>query len=140
MLVARLGEWDASTETELYSSQAVPVAKVIVHPGYFPPGVFNDFALLILASPADISKPNIGVMCLPEASDTFYIDSCTVIGWGKESFNSPGISAILRKTTVPLVPHHVCQTALQNAKLGPRFRLHESFLCAGGQVSLFILI
>ena len=30
--------------------------------------------------------------------------------------------------------HGVCQTQLQNNRLGSRFRLHESFLCAGGLV------
>ena len=67
----------------------------------------------------------------------------------KETFGSSGISAVLKKVQVPLVDHRVCQTQLQNQKLGSRcgswswlvamsryvtrFRLHESFLCAGGQ-------
>ena len=67
----------------------------------------------------------------------------------KETFGSSGISAVLKKVQVPLVDHRVCQTHLQNQKLGSRcchayfilimtchvtrFRLHESFLCAGGQ-------
>jgi kallikrein len=133
-LIARLGEWDASTDTEYYKSQDLTTSSVIVHPDYYPPGVFNDIALLILSALADISQPHVGVSCIPDASDTFILDGCTVIGWGKETFNSPGISAVLRKTRVPLVDHPTCQTKLQNAKLGSRFRLHESFLCAGGQV------
>jgi len=134
-LIARVGEWDASTDTEKYKSQDLGTSSVIVHPNFYPPGVFNDIALLILSSPADISQPHIGVSCMPEASDTFMLNGCTVIGWGKETFNSPDISAILKKTRVPIVAHPTCQTSLQNAKLGSRFRLHESFLCAGGQTN-----
>jgi len=134
-LLARVGEWDASTDTEIYKSQDILASSVVIHPDYYPPGVFNDIALLVLATPADISQPHIGVSCLPSSSDTFVLDSCTVIGWGKEAFNSPDISSVLKKTRVPVVAHGYCQTSLQNMKLGPRFRLHESFLCAGGQVN-----
>jgi len=134
-LIARVGEWDASTDTEIYKSQDIRASSVVIHPDYYPPGVFNDIALLVLATPADISQPHIGISCLPSSADTFVLDSCTVIGWGKEAFNSPDISAVLKKTRVPVVSHGYCQTSLQNMKLGPRFRLHESFLCAGGQVN-----
>ena len=139
-LIARLGEWDASTDTEFYKNQDLTTSMVIVHPGYYPPGVFNDLALLILSVSADLSQPHVGVSCLPDSSDTFVLEDCMVIGWGKETFNSPGISAILRKTRVPVVNHASCQSQLQNAKLGSRFRLHESFICAGGQVGYFNLI
>ena len=39
---------------------------------------------------------------------------------------------IVNITQVPLVNHLTCQSQLQSNKLGSRFRLHESFLCAGG--------
>ena len=38
----------------------------------------------------------------------------------KETFGSSGISAVLKKVQVPLVDHRVCQTHLQNQKLGSR--------------------
>jgi len=133
-LIARLGEWDASSTTEYYKHQDITPKSIIIHPNFYPPGAFNDVALLVLSSPADISQPHVGLSCIPDPSDTFILDGCTVIGWGKETFNSAGISAVLRKTVVPLVAHPACQASLQSAKLGPRFRLHESFLCAGGQV------
>jgi len=132
-LVARVGEWDASTNTEYYKSQDLTPSSIIIHPQFYPPGVFNDIALLVLSMAADVSQPHVGVTCLPDPSDMFLLDQCTVTGWGKETFNSPGISALLRKTVVPIVAHPYCQTQLQNAKLGSRFRLHESFLCAGGK-------
>jgi len=134
-ITARVGEWDASSTTgELYPSTDLAVRQVLVHPSYYAPGVFNDVALLLLATAADTSRPNIGVSCLPIGGDTFHMDDCLVLGWGKENFNAAGVSAVLRKTRVPIVPHAKCEVALQAARLGPRFRLHESFLCAGGLV------
>merc|ERR1711892_544771 len=115
-LIARLGEWDASTDTEYYKSQDLATNKVIVHPDYYPPGVFNDIALLVLSAAADITQPHVGVSCIPDASDTFALEECTVLGWGKETFNSAGLSAVLRKTRVPIVGHPTCQMQLQNAK------------------------
>ena len=38
----------------------------------------------------------------------------------KETFGSSGISAVLKKVQVPLVDHRVCQTQLQNQKMGSR--------------------
>ncbi|XP_072161435.1 phenoloxidase-activating factor 2 [Bemisia tabaci] len=40
---------------------------------------------------------------------------------------------ILKKVQMPTVPRDVCQAALQQTRLGKRFRLHESFICAGGE-------
>lgn len=132
-LTARLGEWDASITTETNPSLDMRVAAVVVHPNYYPPGVFHDLATLILSSPADLSKPNIGLACLPEPADTFLLDQCVVAGWGKETFSSPGQAARLRKIRVPVVEHRACQARLQADRLGSRFRLHQSFLCAGGE-------
>lgn len=42
---------------------------------------------------------------------------------------------ILRKVALPLVDNASCQSALRSTRLGPYFRLHESFLCAGGELS-----
>ena len=34
------------------------------------------------------------------SGDTFIVDQCVVIGWGKESFGASGISAVLKKIRV----------------------------------------
>ena len=109
MLCLRLGEWDASVTTETKPHQDIAVSSVLLHPQYYPPGVFYDLALLALVTNADTSQPNVGVECLPSlgtatrSGDTFVIDQCVVIGWGKETFGASGISAILKKTQVCLM-------------------------------------
>lgn len=42
--------------------------------------------------------------------------------------------AILKKIQVPTVPKQKCQDALRKTRLGPNFGLHDSFMCAGGEV------
>lgn len=39
----------------------------------------------------------------------------------------------MKEVSVPLVPHEVCESALRKTRLGQRFRLHNSFICAGGE-------
>lgn len=40
---------------------------------------------------------------------------------------------ILKKIELPIVPHAPCQEALRKTRLGKRFVLNESFICAGGE-------
>jgi hypothetical protein len=39
---------------------------------------------------------------------------------------------ILKKIDLPVVPQDACLQALRKTRLGPYFKLHESFICAGG--------
>ena len=103
-LTVRLGEWDASSTSETIAHQDIRVTAVRIHPSYYPPGVFYDLALLGLEMAADTNKANIGLECLPSndsAAQTYVLDQCLVIGWGKETFGSAGISAVLKKIQVP---------------------------------------
>jgi len=134
-LILRLGEWDAASSIELYPSQEVRAVDVIIHPSYYAGALFNDIAIIILKVVADVYRPNIRLSCLPAVSDLYHLDKCITTGWGKNEFNDPGYSAILKKTTVKIVKHADCQTQLQGTRLGKQFRLHESFICAGGNGS-----
>jgi hypothetical protein len=40
---------------------------------------------------------------------------------------------IMKKVEVTLVPRKECESRLRRSRLSDAFRLHESFLCAGGQ-------
>ena len=72
----RLGEWDASSTSESINHQDILVNTVLIHPDYYPPGVFYDLALLRLQMAADTSKASVGVMCLPSAGQTFVLHQC----------------------------------------------------------------
>ena len=77
------------------------MSSVVIHPQYYPPGVFYDLALLQLDASADITKNNIGLECIPDSrGESYVVDQCVVIGWGKETFGASGISAILKKIQV----------------------------------------
>jgi kallikrein len=39
----------------------------------------------------------------------------------------------MKKVEVPIVPRALCETELRKTRLGDKFILHESFICAGGQ-------
>ncbi len=56
-LVVRLGEWDAGhSQQEPHPHQEVPAQRLIIHPEFFPGGLFFDIALIILAHGADVSR------------------------------------------------------------------------------------
>jgi len=40
--------------------------------------------------------------------------------------------SILKKVELPIVPVDKCMAALRATRLGPKFVLHDSFICAGG--------
>ena len=82
------------------------MSSVVIHPQYYPPGVFYDLALLQLDAAADITKNNIGLECLPDSrGESYVVDQCVVTGWGKETFGASGISAILKKIQVRSLNH-----------------------------------
>lgn len=57
-----------------------------------------------------------------------------LIGWGKDVFGKEGkYQAILKKIELPTVPFGLCQDQLRKTRLGRRFVLHDSFMCAGGE-------
>jgi hypothetical protein len=52
--------------------------------------------------------------------------------WGKDVFGKEGkYQAILKKIELPTVPFAKCQENLRKTRLGRRFQLHSSFMCAG---------
>lgn len=95
--------------------------------------MFNDIALLFLDAPVKIAE-NVNTACLPPANAHFDGSRCFVSGWGKDRFGQEGkYQVILKRVALPVVPHNVCQEKLRETRLGRRFQLHESFICAGGE-------
>lgn len=75
-------------------------------------------------------------LCLPDEKDVFESGKyCTVTGWGKAS-ESAATTDKLKFVKVPIVGHATCESQFRDSKLGRRFRLHESFVCAGGEEGL----
>lgn len=62
------------------------------------------------------------------------VPACFASGWGKNVFGKEGkYSVIMKKVQLPMVPIRSCQESLKKTRLGHRFELHPSFVCAGGE-------
>ncbi|XP_053668533.1 phenoloxidase-activating factor 2-like, partial [Anopheles marshallii] len=131
-LLIRAGEWDTQTRDELYQHQDRRVAEVITHEAFNKGSLANDVALLILKEPF-LAAENVQPICLPPKGTSFDRSKCFASGWGKNVFGKEGkYQVILKKVELPVVPQSECQQSLRTTRLGKRFVLHQSFLCAGG--------
>ncbi|XP_065365727.1 phenoloxidase-activating factor 2 [Calliphora vicina] len=132
--VIRAGEWDTQTIKERLPFEERGVARVVTHPQYNYRNVANDFALVILNTPFTLGD-HINVVCLPPAnSSPTPRTTCYSTGWGKDIFGAAGrYSAIMKRVPLPIVDYTTCQNQLRSTRLGPRFALDRSFICAGGQ-------
>lgn len=134
ILKVRLGEWDTQTKDEIFPHQDRSVRDFVVHPQYYKGGLFNDVALLFLDQPAEIAE-NVNTVCLPPHDTQFDLSRCFASGWGKDLFGKDGkYQVILKRVELPVVPRPQCEQLLRETRLGKHFALHESFICAGGEV------
>ncbi|CAG9864122.1 unnamed protein product [Phyllotreta striolata] len=117
----RAGEWNWQIESEPIPHQDKTAKKVIIHPSFHPPSLRNDIAVLILKSPFKLTE-NIGLICLPARGVRFDMQGCVAAGWGKNSYKKGTYQSTLKKS-------------LRDARLGPFFKLHRSFICAGGEAN-----
>lgn len=131
-LKVRAGEWDTQSRSEALPHQDRGVARFVLHPEYRAGPLYNDVALIFMDSPFELTD-NVDTVCLPEAGQVFTGRGCYATGWGRDSFGSGAYQKILRKVELPMVPHDECQTRLRRTRLGPFFKLHNSFVCAGGE-------
>merc|ERR1712038_82613 len=132
-LIVRCGEWDTQNQTEPYPHQDRDVELVKVHPEYFGGALYNDVALLFTRDEFVLSR-HIDTVCLPQPGETFVTDHCFATGWGKDKFGASGqYQVVLKEVDLPVVDTAACQDSLRQTRLGKRFKLHESFLCAGGE-------
>lgn len=133
--IIRAGEWDRSSELEFAPHHDRPVTQIIAHPQYYSGGLFNDIAILKWQKPLE-PEVNVAPICLPDETETFAAgEYCTVTGWGKSSDDAPTTDK-LKFAKVPIVPRSLCERQFQANRLGNRFKLHESFICAGGEVGI----
>ncbi|KZC07692.1 Serine proteinase stubble [Dufourea novaeangliae] len=129
----RAGEWDTQTANEIFPHQDRNVQKVIVHEKYHSGALYNDVALLILTEPVELAE-NVDIICLPDYNTVYDGSRCFASGWGKDTFGKQGhYQIILKKIELPIVPRDRCQSNLRETRLGKYFRLHDSFICAGGE-------
>ena len=112
------------------------VESISIHPRYSgPKRVHFDVALLHMIEDFNLEK-NIDTICLPEFPDrtegNYDSQDCHIMGWGVDTFESQQYSVILKQAKLPIVQNNQCQNLLRNTRLSNTFKLHGSFLCAGG--------
>ncbi|CAB0041732.1 unnamed protein product [Trichogramma brassicae] len=133
ILKIRAGEWDTQTKNEIFPHQDRRVRQVIVHESYHAGALYNDVALLHLEEPVVIGD-HVDILCLPASQAVINPTRCFASGWGKDIFGKEGhYQVILKRVELPLVDHMACQRSLRTTRLGQYFKLHESFICAGGE-------
>lgn len=133
VLTVRLGEWDAQTTNEILPHEDHSVREIVTRNDFHKTALFNNIALLFLKKPAQLWE-HIGPVCLPPQGLNFDYSRCFVSGWGQDVFGKEGkYQAILKRIDLPVVPHQTCQTSLRTTRLGKRFILNKSFICAGGE-------
>lgn len=131
-LRARAGEWDTQTTREPFPHADHTVRHVIIRDDFGHANLFNDIALLILETPVKLSA-HINTICLPPQNYKFDHSTCIGTGWGADKFEQQGAYRVnLKKVQLPIVSAKECQESLRATKLGARFKLDSSFLCAGG--------
>jgi len=132
----RVGEWDTQSEgsEENHLHQDFGISEVIIHPNHNNASMFNDVALVQLDTPVKLQK-HINTICIPHDKKTNY-DSrlCVSTGWGKNGFGGKNdrYQNVLKKVKLSLVSNDLCQQQLRQTRVGNYFRLHDSFICAGG--------
>lgn len=133
-LSIRAGEWDSQTTDEIFPHQDRQVADIVIHKRYNRDNLFNDIALLFLVSPIVLAE-NINTACMPPPNFSFDGSRCFATGWGKDSFGQYGKrSVILKRIDLPIISRGACKRALRKTRLGSRYELDESFICAGGEI------
>ncbi|OWR50836.1 serine proteinase protein 1, partial [Danaus plexippus plexippus] len=132
-LMARAGEYNTRSISEVFFHQERGVAKIVTHKQFSDVHVHYDVALLMLSAPFNlVDAPHIGVACLasrlPRPGTR-----CYSMGWGHDFLNQDKNSVILKKVEVPLVESSTCEHQYKNTKLGSQFHLHRTLTCAGGE-------
>merc|ERR1712157_64401 len=100
--------------------------------GFNPRNLANDWAVLYTSQDFDL-QAHIDTICLPQPEELFDFQTCFATGWGKDQFGAAGnYQVVLKEIDLPVVGHDQCEASLRTTRLGKRFQLDDSFICAGG--------
>merc|ERR1712242_468935 len=131
-LKIRCGEWDTQNQTEPRPHQDRYVQNLDIHPEFNPRNLANDWAVLYTSQDFDL-QAHIDTVCLPQPEELFDFQTCFATGWGKDQFGAAGnYQVVLKEIDLPVVGHDQCEASLRTTRLGKRFQLDDSFICAGG--------
>lgn len=136
-LLARAGEYDLKSQREPHAYQTSRLRSILPHEEYNKLNFHNDMALLVLEKPLQLA-PHVQPLCLPAPENASQPQAdllgaeCLATGWGHHNISAKSLEHILKRIELPIVEHEQCQNLLRHTILGYHFRLHSSFVCAGG--------
>ncbi|GAB6033230.1 hypothetical protein CHUAL_012834 [Chamberlinius hualienensis] len=113
----------------------VQIDKIVVHPEFQFPILYNDIAVLKFKKPVEFTE-KLRPVCLPPATDQLELDvgNATVIGWGAKKFGGSE-STILQEATVKLVGRNECDTAYEKLGVAAKVNFPQGIIadqiCAG---------
>jgi len=136
-LIVRLGDWNTKVTTEIFPYEEFEVAHIEVHEKLNARTLFNDVALIFLKEKVRL-QPHIDTICLPppDAYADINLAHCVATGFGRDQFHGGTYQNIMKQVDLSTVDNKECQKRLRTTKLGRYFRLHSSFLCAGGEAGV----
>lgn len=130
--LVRAGEWDMRNTNEVFKHQDRNVVLIVKHSRFNASSLINDIALLIAKQPFELTQ-TVNTICLPVQN---FIPTqntkCTASGWGKNGRDRK-YQSVLRQVEVAFVSREKCKQQLRQTILGKFYRLHPSFVCAGGR-------
>ncbi|XP_065201878.1 phenoloxidase-activating factor 2-like [Planococcus citri] len=134
-LKVRVGGYNVgSHENETLPHQDRTVNAIHIHPNYDPKRLYNDLALLSVNKPF-VYDSYINGICVPLVGTpygekhSYDPEQCWDVGWEKHTIQAGGSPRLLKKVTF-IVNHDECQQKLRATKLGTKFILDSSFVCA----------
>lgn len=134
--IIRAGDWDRATTLEYAPHQDRVVNSIMSHENYYSGGLYYDIAILKF----EMLKLDVNVqpLCLPDEDQLISPKTyCTVTAWGSTNASEKKRTTDkLRFVKVPIVDHSTCERQFQNTRVGSHFKLHPSFMCAGGEEGL----
>ena len=88
-LLVRCGDWESQAELEDLPHQEQDVEAIQIHPCFNVDNHHNNFAILFLKSPFQITS-HISPVCLPKPGVVLGEQNCVSNGWGKDKFGTQG--------------------------------------------------
>lgn len=132
-LIVRAGEWNHNYQLKSHPYQERRLKDIYVHKLYNNNSAQNDIALLYLEEEFHLTD-HINTICLPPFGINLDNVDCFATGWGKDKFGPDGkYASIMKKVELNIITRVECEEKLRKTRLGRRFNLHESFICAGGE-------
>ncbi|XP_060598314.1 tryptase-2-like [Ruditapes philippinarum] len=115
-------------QRSIYTSNIVHVSAIYPHERFNQQSNYNDIALMKLSKRIDLSGRYARAACLPQSSDTFSADICTVSGWGATRYDPDGRAPItnqLEYVNLRTISNNDCKYYLGYNNV------HTSNICAG---------